>query len=243
MKCRRLMPVALLLLLPLAATAADTLAITEFMVDPIGEAEGRQWVELFNYGSAEVDTQGWQISNNSDPSKERFTDLPSLKIPSGGFAVVVVGSNFLRESDKREMFEKEWLGGKQDNRVIAIKGYGVTFGRTGGEIILRTPKRVVAWHIGYKNDGKPGHATWFATDNFKLVKKFVVNKTPGVNRRGNDNGITGGEFLGFEGNDTTPDPEAYQSKIDGIAADWGERYNSIAPGTGSPLKGKYTTIK
>ena len=238
---------AMSLLLPSVAVAAPaagtTLAITEFMNDPIGHENGRQWVELFNYGSSEVDLMGWQLSNNSNPSEERITDLPSLKIPSGGYAIVVLGTNFLREADKKEMFEKEWLGGKKDDRVIGIKGYGTALGRHNGEIILRNPQRQVAWHIGYKNDGKPGRATYFATDNFKLVKKFMVQKTPGVVRKGNDNGITGGEFLGFECNELTPDSNAFASKIDGIAADWGVLYKDIAPGTGSPLKGNYSAAK
>lgn len=236
-----------LLLLVRGAAAQESLAITEFMNQPVGESNGRQWVELYNYGTKPVKTAGWQLSNSTD----NVIDIPDVTIPSGGYAIVVLGhGHLLPARDKKEMFEIEWLGGKSDDRVVGVSFTGYTL-RPGDDIILKSAKRIVAWKVGYKNDGKPGHATFLTlSKQFNwFPRQYGSREQPGIDRKGQDLNVTGGEFLGYEGNAFTKDPAAYESDVSGLEKEWGEAYKSVAkggmcgPGTGSPLKGNYTPKK
>lgn len=231
-----------LLALSAAGAAAETIAITEFMNQPIGEeTDGRQWVELYNYGAAPVSISNWQMG---DEQNDLIT-LPDTTIPPGGFVIIVTGRHHSRTDDNvKECFEKEWLGGKADPRVFGVIGR-FTLGTTD-QIFLRTAGRKLVWTLSYRNDGTPGRATFFTGDNFNV--KFFGNKAnPFVNRRGQDGRYP--NFLGYESNDASDDPHAFRSDVSGLEELMGVLYKSkenggqAEPGFGSPLKGHYSGVK
>lgn len=233
------------LLMTSAAHAADTVAITEFFNQPIGEQAARQWVELYNYGTTPAEMKGWRIGTNANAMHE----LPMYTIPPGGYAIVLGGGrNLLPIDEAKRVFETEWLNGKPDSRVLQIEQGDIHLGRGGGEITLMNRQRKVIWQLGYRGDGKDGHATVFADNRFRLVTKFGKGGDPGVVRDGNDAGITGGEFLGYEGNWIREDKQAYQSDVAGLQQGFMDLYGKDAPngqaqpGFGSPLRGHYTTV-
>jgi hypothetical protein len=229
-----------LLLMPVIASA-DTIAITEFMNQPIGEANGRQWVELFNYGPEPVTLKGWQILDE----RSQIADVPEMTLPSGGYAIVVLGHNRLPGRDKKALFEKEWLGGKENDLVWGIANANFVLHGTG-ELILRNPKRKPVWQLAYKNDGKPGHATFLAQNEF-FPNRYGNKAAPGINRAGNEYSVT--NIIGYESNFATKDPLAYESDVSGLEDEFGILYKTkakdgdVMPGVGSPLKGEYTVKK
>ena len=103
----------------------STIAITEFINDPSGlsDADG-EWLELFNYGSAPVDLNGWTLS---DEDNDSFTIATSeLIVPAGGY--VVLAAN-------KTAFETEWLGGTSDDRVVQWGG-SMAIANSGDELVL-----------------------------------------------------------------------------------------------------------
>jgi hypothetical protein len=224
-----------------ALAQTDTIAITEFMNEPVGEQNGRQWVELFNYGTEPMNLKGWHIE---DANKE-LADLQDLTVEPGDFAIVVLGWHRLPGRDKKELFELEWLGGKSDDRVIGIANAHLHLSNHD-EIIIKNSKRQIVWKVAYKNDGQPGLATFLAVDKF-FPKQFGTKADPGIDRDGQDLKVTGGEFKGYESNGRTKDPKAWQSDVSKLEESFGPLYQTVAkggnvgPGTGSPLKGNYTT--
>lgn len=190
-------------------------AITEFINNPDGDDDFREWVELFNYGPAAVSLMGWTICDE-DVNSETLGDIT---IPSGGYLIL---------TDGKGVFETEWLAGVADDRVVEFST-GFTLGNSSDEIILQDAGDVVVWSLAYANDEDTGHATFLAVDDFTITS-FGDKSNPGIVRDGNDNGLSG--FLGYESNDETADVYAYESS----AADPSDN------GWGSPLLGGYTAI-
>jgi hypothetical protein len=76
--------------LPLAQ--ADV-RITEFMPNPFGPDEGKEWVELYNAGNATVTLSGWKLDDGSSagsPGSSAYELDGSLKIFPFGYLVVNV---------------------------------------------------------------------------------------------------------------------------------------------------------
>jgi hypothetical protein len=230
------------LLFAVPVQAADTIAITEFMSQPIGEEQdGREWVELYNYGNEPVNIRGWTLSDEGNDS----VTLPDVNVPPGDFVVIVAGLSRGRDDDDRKgIFETEWLGGKSDPRVIGVSGR-FSLSDSADQIHLRNRARQPIWGLAYRGDGTPGRATFFYDDKFGL-KIYGTKANPGVNRNGNDFRYS---ILGYEGNNHTEDPEAYESDVSQLEAKYGPLYQSAEnggtakPGFGSPLKGHYSGVK
>ncbi len=220
---------------------ANTIAVTEFLNQPIGESTARQWVELFNYGAEPVTLKSWQLLNEA----KQIVDVPEMTIPSGGYAILVLGAQRMPGRDKKALFEREWLDGQADARVFGISNAFFVL-RNSSEITLRNSKRLVVWQLAYKNDGQPGHATYLAQDQF-FPAKYGTQAAPLINRAGND--LAGTNLLGYESNAATKDPLATESNVSGLEAEAGLLYKSKAnggdaePSLGSPLKGQYTVKK
>ena len=225
----------------LASTVvANTIAVTEFMCDPIGENGGREWIELYNYAAEPVRINGWKLADENG----EIADLPDVTIAGGDYLIVVCGPIQMPGRYKKEMFEREWLGGKSDPRVVGVANSTFRLSRAADQIIVRNARRQVVWSLAYTKDGTPGRAT-FLTGNKFTFAQFGTKSRPGVARQGNDNGVTGGELLGYEGNDRAKDEAAYESDVAGLEAEGGVNYRSVAQGgtvdrgTASPLKGHY----
>ncbi len=231
----------LVVLLSGLAAQADTVAVTEFFNQPIGELGGRQWVELFNYGNEPVSLRGWRMLMGGNS----IIDLEPLSIQPGDYMIVVCTFNGLPRSQLKQVFETEWLGGRSEPRVMVVPQGRPHLGTTGGEITLQNRRRQTVWQLFYRNDGQPGRSTFFADSRFRLVTRFGKAGQPGVNRKGNDADVTGGDFLGYEGNQYTKDEFAFESDVSGLQTGFDDLYGPQAPngqaqpGHGSPLLGPY----
>ncbi len=212
----------------------ESIAVTEFMTQPIGERDGRTWIELYNFGAEPVDLKGFQISD----MKAELCEIPEVTIKPGDYVIVVVGNDYRRlAEDRKKVFETEWLGGKEDPRVVGIEGK-FNLG-TSGAIVVNNRRRAPTWILGYRNDGKAGMSTYLAMDKFD-VRHYGTREAPSINRNGPD-----GTVLGYEGQHAKKEDAAYASDVTKIEDVAGYLYKAKTsggdnePSTGSPLKGNY----
>src|SRR5262245_20050140 len=52
----------------------ESVAITEFMNSAVGYQDGRQWVELYNFGKEPVELKGFQLTDNGN----QVCDIPEV---------------------------------------------------------------------------------------------------------------------------------------------------------------------
>lgn len=213
----------------------ETVAITEFMTTPIGEQDSREWVELFNFGKEPVNLKGFQLTDG----KNDICDIPDVTIKPGDFVIVVVGHDRRRfDTDRKAIFEAEWLGGKADPRVVGIDQTFFSLERADA-IILQNRRRTPIWMVGWKADDRAGMSTYLAVDNFN-IRSYGDRDKPAVNRAGND-----GTVLGYEGQQTQKEDVAWTSDPSKMEAVGGLIYKAKSdggdnePSVGSPLKGNY----
>ncbi|MBA4017933.1 MAG: hypothetical protein C0483_12215 [Pirellula sp.] len=213
----------------------ETVAITEFMTSPIGQQDSREWVELYNFGKEPVNIKGFRFSDG----KNDICDLPDATIKPGDFVIVVVGHDRRRfDSDRKTIFEAEWLGGKADPRVVAVDQIHFNLERADA-IILQNRRRTPIWMVGWTADDRAGMSTYLAIDNFNIRSYGDADK-PAVNRAGND-----GTVLGYEGQQTKKEDVAWTSDVSKLEAAGGFLFKAKADGgdnahgVGSPLKGNY----
>lgn len=242
----RMLALAFALLAASAGGAsAQTLAITEFMHDPVGEEDrGREWVEIFNFGAEPIDLAGFTLADQTGD----IVTLPSTQVVPGDFIIVVPsGLRHRTDAEAKELFEAEWLAGKADSRVHGVTGR-FSLGNGQDQIVLNNAQRRPIWAIAYRGDGTEGRATFLHTEDFR-IRLFGTANSPGVNRSGPDSVRAAEPFLGYESNDATGDTLAYESDVSQLENLWGPLYKSVTnggdagPGTGSPLKGHYTGVK
>jgi len=75
------------------ATAQLAITITEFLPDPIGDDEGKIWVELYNPASSKASLSGWILDNRGTstlPSSSAFVLDSSYSVPAKGYLVVTI---------------------------------------------------------------------------------------------------------------------------------------------------------
>jgi len=215
-------------------TKYETVAVTEFMNTPIGESDSRSWVELFNFGKEPVDIEKWSIID----SKNDIIEFPKATIKPGDYAIIVFGHDGRRfEDERKKIFEAEWLGGKEDPRVIGIDGR--LHLDHADSLILQNRRKVPIWIMGWRSDAIYGASTYLAEPNFD-VRHYGTAEKPAINRRGKD-----GTILGYEGQDSKKEADAYTSDVSKLEAIGGILYQSKEnggknePSLGSPLKGGY----
>ncbi len=90
--------------------------------------EESDWIELFNTSSAEVDMKGWHLSDDeANPAKWTF---PSVKIPAGGFLLVMAsGKDLVTVTDSSYL---------HTNFNISSDGEAVFLADTAGKIVHQT---------------------------------------------------------------------------------------------------------
>ncbi|HPF38866.1 MAG TPA: lamin tail domain-containing protein [Phycisphaerae bacterium] len=240
MKQFRTLAAALAVLTFASVAKADLVAITEFMNNANGEDNGREWVELFNYGATSVDVSGWTLN---DEDTDSFTIPNGTTIPSGGYLILVSGgSGGISAADAKATFEAEWLGGAADARVIGMESYAL--GNSGDELVLSDAGANLVWSLAYMNDETEAVATYHTSADLSGVANVYGSKAaPGVVRAGDDNGSAG--FLGYEDSDlgVSQDPFGYASDIAPLAGLGWEDYSGVTTaGFGSPLAGGYTVV-
>jgi hypothetical protein len=87
------------------ASARAEVIISEIMYNPAGTETGREWVELYNTGTASVDLSGWQFGDSQD--NDWASAFPAGTSIGAKQALVVTGS--------ASLFDLEW--GTGINRV------------------------------------------------------------------------------------------------------------------------------
>ena len=188
-----------------AAASANTVAVTEFLNNAAGEDTGREFIELYNYGTSAVDLTNWWIH---DEDTDSYT-ISGVTIEAGDFVILVAGDATLSGAEKKALFETEWLGGVADARVVGID-QAWALGNSSDEIYLVAEDSTVVWSLAYGNDESNGRATFLASDDWS-VTSYGDKANPGIVRPGFDNGSA--DFLGYESNDSplVIDPNAYES--------------------------------
>ena len=163
---------AVLSLVMSGAVSANTIAVTEFLNNAEGEDSGREWIELFNYGSAPVDLTGWTLTDEDSDS----VALPSVTVPSGGYVIVVNGSSDMTGVQAKAVFETEWLGGVADARVFGVSG--IALGNSTDEIIISNGSATAVWSLAYEND-ENDDATTLTLGDFS-VTAWVTKPIPAL---------------------------------------------------------------
>lgn len=219
---------------------ADLVAITEFMNNADGEDNGREWVELFNYGAAPCDVSDWTLT---DEDGDTYTIPSGTTIASGDYLILVSGgTGGISAADAKSTFEIEWLGGASDSRVLGMENHA--FGNSGDELILSDAGASVVWSLAYMNDETEAVATFHTSTDLSSVTNVYGSKAaPGVDRAGDDNGTLG--FLGYEDSviGTSEDPFGFfgsAAAVQGLA--WGDYSGAVNDGFGSPLAGGYSVV-
>ena len=82
---------------PPRVQSSATLVINELMQDPVNaeSASWGQWFEVYNYGNAPVDMQGWTIVS-AGSSQPNHVIASSVVVPAGGYAVLGRGGDITR---------------------------------------------------------------------------------------------------------------------------------------------------
>jgi hypothetical protein len=219
--------------LALGASASGQVAISEFLNDPDGNDQGREWLELFNYGGETVDLDGWSLGDEGSD----LIVLPPAEVPPGGYLILVSGGiGGLDAATAKAVFETEWLGGAPDPRVVGVTGVALANG--ADELVLHDPGGSLVWSLAHSDDDTPAHATFLTETHDFSVSVFGDASDPGVVRDGFDNGIDG--FLGYQSNDATPDDFASTSDISQLAQLYGKDFDNVqTPSVASPLAGGY----
>jgi len=204
------------------ASAQNTVAVTEFLNNSLGEEDGREWIELYNYGDEVMDLSNWTIA---DKDIDSWAIPDGTTIAPGNFLILVAGSGAMTPDEKKSTFEADWLAGVPDSRVVGIDG--AWFLANGSdEIILTDFNGRTVWRLAYRDDEIPGESTYLGTDDFS-VNTFGDKNEPGIDREGFDNGTS--DFFGYEtqSSTNTNDPNAYTSD----AGDTGSPFSlSTLPG-------------
>ncbi len=196
---------------------AQTVAITEFLNNAHGDDNGREFVELYNYGTAAVDLDQWTLR---DEDSDSYT-IVGATIEAGDFLILVGGDSGLSGAEKKALFEQEWLGGAPEPRVLGIDGRWV-FSNSSDEIVLRDASGNIVWNLAYGDDGREGRAVFLSTGDY-TISDFGVKGAPGVVSEGFDNDTP--DFLGYERNNSAlaEDPDAYESS----AGNWASPFFAI----------------
>jgi hypothetical protein len=96
-----------MVLLPLVIVVESTssdIVINEVELNPRGEDQGAEWVELYNDGMKPIDISSWTISSTHETIHETITIPVGISIPPMGFYVV--------------SSEKQWLDNDYESVVL-----------------------------------------------------------------------------------------------------------------------------
>ncbi|MEM7397247.1 MAG: lamin tail domain-containing protein, partial [Verrucomicrobiota bacterium] len=147
-------------------------AITEFLPNQNG-GDDEEWVEIFNYGTTDVDLSNWLLEDDDFDSSV----LPAFTLASGAFAILV------NEGDKAA-WEAAWFGGAARANVLEVSG-NFFLGNSGDELILKDDNGDEVWRLAYPNGEPTGAAIYLTGDDF-TVKDYGSKAAPGVVFSGND---------------------------------------------------------
>jgi hypothetical protein len=154
--------------------ATNSVAVTEVHWNADGEDNGREWVELYNYGTTSVNLTGWTLTDEDGDSAAL-----SGTIPSDGYLILVTGGKgtlSISAAQAKEIFEEEWLGGVADARVVGVTN--IAFGNGTDQVTLLNGS-TVAFRMGYSVEpfrdptGLAEDANVFLTGNNFSLRDFL----------------------------------------------------------------------
>ncbi len=221
---RLLLSIVVAVLVGMVVTNAPAqVAITEFLNNPDGADQGREWLELYNFGPVDLCLAGWTVA---DEGTDLFT-LPEATIAAGGYVVLVSpgvpGLGGVDAATAKAIFQAEWLGGRESPAVIGMQA--LVLANAADEIVLRDTGGAVIWSLAWSDDETSPFATFLTETTRYVVRVFGSSDEPGVVRNGDDNGLPG--FPGYEQNDVTADPFARTSRIELLVALFGKDFANV----------------
>lgn len=152
-----------LVLFVLAKTAFASIVISEIMYDPDGSDTNREWLELYNNGSSDVDISGWKLFE-ADTNHGLSSYSGGTSIASDGYVVITVDpATFLSEwSTSVPLFDSSFSLINSGGETLSIKNSSLSVVDT----VTYDPT------VGANNDGK----------SLQLVSGSWVaaNATPGA---------------------------------------------------------------
>ena len=166
-----------------------SVAITEWLSNPLGTDATDEWVELYNYGATPVDLQNWRLKDEGVDNAVITTT--SYILQPGEYVIL---------ARNKAAFDNNWLE-CPNNSVLQVS---LILANGADEIILEDNTGTVVWSVAYQNDETEGRSTYY-TENTYTPRVWGNSASPGVVRSGND--ITTGT-LGYERNNATVDPDA-----------------------------------
>ncbi|HDO23626.1 MAG TPA: lamin tail domain-containing protein, partial [bacterium] len=98
--------------------AKGSVVINEIMYNLDGADKGREWVEIFNSGSAPIDLSGWKFFENKTNHKIKLAGgEENFIIPVGGYAVL---------ADRPKKFLSDWpnFSGTIFDTAFSLKNSG-----------------------------------------------------------------------------------------------------------------------
>ena len=178
-----------------STTISDVIAlmISEFIANPFGTENISEWVELYNYGSAPIDINGFKLKD--EDSDDDVIVSTSTIIPAGGYLIL---------TNNKSNFESIWFGGNVVSQVLQMSG--ITLANSSDELILTDASDNVIWSLAYADDDTEGKATWISTST-NTPTVWGSKASPGIDRDGTDN--VAGSPTGYEKNSATADPLAF----------------------------------
>lgn len=172
---------------------SQSVAVTEFIVDPVGVESDDEWIELHNYDSStSMNLINWSLRD--EDGEDVIISSTNVGIAPGEY--VILAKNKLA-------FETNWLNGCANDKVIEVN---FSLDNDSDEIILVNDSGNTVWSLAYANDASEGFSTHFTEDTYD-TKTFGSKAAPGINRAGND--VTG--TLGYEKNNVTSDSYGFMS--------------------------------
>lgn len=70
------------------ACKGPDMKLNEFLVNPASDDEGKEWIELYNAGSSEVDIGGWTLQWMTSDDIKSSDPIPNTQVPPGGFVLI-----------------------------------------------------------------------------------------------------------------------------------------------------------
>jgi hypothetical protein len=189
-------------------------AITEFLNDPSGDDtdSGREYVELYNYGTEAVNIQNWTIKDEDHHTLGGNDWLVMTTDP-----VIIPAGGYLLYASSKDTIEAEYFNGVADDRIIEYGGPSsltMQLSNSTDELMILDAVGDTIWNMAYNNDDAydgstdDGFATYldYATDFSTVTTDWGHKGSAGVVRNGPDTLVTGAP-LGYEGGAFTMDAQ------------------------------------
>ena len=220
-------------------------AITEFLNDPLGADTdmGREYVELFNYGTEAVNIQNWTIK---DEDHHTLGGNDWLVMTTD--RVIIPAGGYLLYASLKDTIEAEYFGGVADSRIIEYGGpsaVSMQLSNSGDELMLLDAVGDTVWNMAYNNDDAydgtkdDGFSTYldYATDFSNPITDWG-HKGQGIVRAGPDTSVAGAP-LGYEGGAFTMDPHLIVSLNGDMGSPLTGSYLALSVDVAATLPGKF----